>query len=193
MARPKRKIETEGRATPATPAKIPRKAIKKDQSEADTSTSPRIRRSSNNAASNGVTDSKEKKASHAKKPTSNTSKKRANPRSTKQSSATKEKVPRGRRKSENEPIDRESSSISAVEIHSKHKGNKISEKEGEDESDPHESSYWLMKAEPESRIEKGKDVKFSIDDLKNATEPEAWDGKSRMLNIISRILAMLTN
>lgn len=37
-------------------------------------------------------------------------------------------------------------------------------------------SYWLMKAEPESRIEKGKDVKFSIDDLRVAKEPEPWDG-----------------
>ena len=37
-------------------------------------------------------------------------------------------------------------------------------------------SYWLMKAEPESRIEKGKDVKFSIDDLKAAKSPEGWDG-----------------
>ncbi|KAL5050766.1 hypothetical protein BDW71DRAFT_106089 [Aspergillus fruticulosus] len=37
-------------------------------------------------------------------------------------------------------------------------------------------SYWLMKAEPESRIEKGKDVKFSIDDLRAAKEPEPWDG-----------------
>ena len=37
-------------------------------------------------------------------------------------------------------------------------------------------SYWLMKAEPESRIEKGKDVKFSIDDLKAAESPEGWDG-----------------
>jgi EVE domain len=36
--------------------------------------------------------------------------------------------------------------------------------------------YWLLKAEPESRIEKGKDVKFSIDDLKNTTEPEPWSG-----------------
>ena len=50
------------------------------------------------------------------------------------------------------------------------------EAEGDDE-DSEGQSYWLMKAEPESRIEKGKDVKFSIDDLKNATEPEAWDGK----------------
>lgn len=49
--------------------------------------------------------------------------------------------------------------------------------EDADEEDADEPSYWLMKAEPESRIEKGKDVKFSIDDLKNAAEPEGWDGK----------------
>ncbi|TVY18373.1 Thymocyte nuclear protein 1 [Lachnellula arida] len=35
--------------------------------------------------------------------------------------------------------------------------------------------YWLMKAEPESRFEKGKDIKFSIDDLAAKTEPEPWD------------------
>ena len=39
-------------------------------------------------------------------------------------------------------------------------------------------SYWLMKAEPESRLEKGVDVKFSIDDLAAAKEPEPWDGAS---------------
>jgi hypothetical protein len=39
-------------------------------------------------------------------------------------------------------------------------------------------SYWLMKAEPESRLEKGVDVKFSIDDLRDAKEPEPWDGMS---------------
>jgi len=33
-----------------------------------------------------------------------------------------------------------------------------------------------MKAEPETRIENGVDVKFSIDDLKAKTEPEGWDG-----------------
>ncbi|CEL10765.1 Putative AT DNA binding protein [Aspergillus calidoustus] len=37
-------------------------------------------------------------------------------------------------------------------------------------------SYWLMKAEPESRLDKGVDVKFSIDDLRDAKEPEPWDG-----------------
>lgn len=39
-------------------------------------------------------------------------------------------------------------------------------------------SYWLMKAEPDSRIVKGIDVKFSIDDLRAAEAPEPWDGKS---------------
>ena len=46
----------------------------------------------------------------------------------------------------------------------------------EEEDDPTGISYWLMKAEPESRIEKGKDVKFSIDDLAAREEPEKWDG-----------------
>ncbi|PYI04050.1 AT DNA binding protein [Aspergillus sclerotiicarbonarius CBS 121057] len=39
-----------------------------------------------------------------------------------------------------------------------------------------ERSYWLMKAEPDSRMEKGVDVKFSIDDLRARKEPEPWDG-----------------
>ncbi|OBT46254.1 hypothetical protein VE00_02302 [Pseudogymnoascus sp. WSF 3629] len=41
---------------------------------------------------------------------------------------------------------------------------------------PRERQYWLLKAEPESRLEKGHDVKFSIDDLAAKTEPEPWDG-----------------
>jgi hypothetical protein len=48
---------------------------------------------------------------------------------------------------------------------------------GELDTLDHDIQYWLMKAEPESRIEKGHDVKFSIDDLEAKTEPEAWDGK----------------
>lgn len=47
---------------------------------------------------------------------------------------------------------------------------------GGSDDDQDEPSYWLMKAEPESRIEKGVDVKFSIDDLVAATSPEPWDG-----------------
>lgn len=34
-----------------------------------------------------------------------------------------------------------------------------------------------MKAEPETRLENGHDVRFSIDDLAAKTEPEPWDGK----------------
>ncbi|KAF2224602.1 PUA-like domain-containing protein, partial [Elsinoe ampelina] len=42
-------------------------------------------------------------------------------------------------------------------------------------------SYWLMKAEPESRLEstasgKQVDISFTIDDLKNKKGPEPWDG-----------------
>ena len=50
--------------------------------------------------------------------------------------------------------------------------------EADEEAEVHDDgpSYYLMKAEPESRIEKGKDVKFSIDDLEAANEPEGWDG-----------------
>ncbi|MCJ1400676.1 hypothetical protein MMC11_003884 [Xylographa trunciseda] len=47
---------------------------------------------------------------------------------------------------------------------------------GENKKTEDGPSYWLMKAEPESRIEKGRDVKFSIDDLAARTEQEAWDG-----------------
>ncbi|KFZ11072.1 hypothetical protein V501_04920 [Pseudogymnoascus sp. VKM F-4519 (FW-2642)] len=43
-------------------------------------------------------------------------------------------------------------------------------------SAPGERQYWLLKAEPESRLEKGHDVKFSIDDLAAKTVPEPWDG-----------------
>ncbi|QRW16461.1 thymocyte nuclear protein 1 [Rhizoctonia solani] len=37
------------------------------------------------------------------------------------------------------------------------------------------SRYWLMKAEPDSRIVKGKDVKFSVDDFE-ACVTTAWEG-----------------
>ncbi|KAI9815997.1 MAG: hypothetical protein M1827_001989 [Pycnora praestabilis] len=52
------------------------------------------------------------------------------------------------------------------------------EKEDSDEG----TSYWLMKAEPESRMEKGGlyDVKFSINDLAAAKEPEGWDARNYM-------------
>jgi len=46
----------------------------------------------------------------------------------------------------------------------------------DDANDQPSRSYWLMKAEPETRIEKGKDVKFSIDDLRASGKPAGWDG-----------------
>lgn len=35
--------------------------------------------------------------------------------------------------------------------------------------------YWLIKAEPDSRIVKGKDVKFSVDDFESCGIT-AWEG-----------------
>ncbi|KAF2228565.1 DUF55-domain-containing protein [Viridothelium virens] len=52
----------------------------------------------------------------------------------------------------------------------------VAHDEKKDEANEESPSYWLMKAEPESRLEKGIDVKFSIDDLEAATEPEPWNG-----------------
>ncbi|KAL8289503.1 hypothetical protein RB600_004777 [Gaeumannomyces tritici] len=43
-------------------------------------------------------------------------------------------------------------------------------------ADREERRYWLMKAEPETRLENGHDVSFSIDDLASRTVPEPWDG-----------------
>ena len=40
-----------------------------------------------------------------------------------------------------------------------------------------EQKFWLMKSEPETRIEKGVDVKFGIEDLKKEPKQTAcWDG-----------------
>ncbi|KAK2761346.1 hypothetical protein FQN54_001868 [Arachnomyces sp. PD_36] len=48
--------------------------------------------------------------------------------------------------------------------------------DSDEEDSKEDRSYWLMKAEPETRIEKGVDVRFSIDDLRKCCEPEPWDG-----------------
>lgn len=59
------------------------------------------------------------------------------------------------------------------------KTNGISEETSKevDPTPPAGRQYWLMKAEPESRLENGRDIKFSIDDLRAKTKPEPWDGK----------------
>ncbi|XP_018414518.1 PREDICTED: thymocyte nuclear protein 1 [Nanorana parkeri] len=48
---------------------------------------------------------------------------------------------------------------------------------GTNEKQKEEYRYWLMKSEPESRMEKGMDMKFGIEDLKGQPEQRAcWDG-----------------
>lgn len=60
------------------------------------------------------------------------------------------------------------------------KSKKASDAEDDTADGPH---YWLMKAEPNTRIEKNADgedvdVKFSIEDLRSKTTPEPWEGES---------------
>lgn len=49
--------------------------------------------------------------------------------------------------------------------------------------------HWLMKAEPESRLENGIDVKFSIDDLRAKDKPEPWDGEP-CLRAVQRLCSL---
>lgn len=72
-------------------------------------------------------------------------------------------------------------SVSRVPIDSREKGGplkkriKAEHKKEADIDNANQPQYFLMKAEPESRIENGIDVKFSIDDLQKV-ESEPWDG-----------------
>ncbi|TRY94138.1 hypothetical protein DNTS_028132 [Danionella cerebrum] len=51
------------------------------------------------------------------------------------------------------------------------------EKKKDDEGSKPSYSHWLMKSEPESRIENGVDVKFGIEDLKALPNQRGcWDG-----------------
>ncbi|KAF3798616.1 Thymocyte nuclear protein 1 [Colletotrichum gloeosporioides] len=45
-----------------------------------------------------------------------------------------------------------------------------------EERSPPEERYWLMKSEPDVRIEDGYEIKFSIDDLAAKKTPEGWEG-----------------
>jgi hypothetical protein len=84
---------------------------------------------------------------------------------TKQSTATREKTKtNGGKKSSSTPVSIES------------KGKEIIEEENGQQDEITGRNHWLLKAEPESRIEKGKDVKFSIDDLQACKIPEPWSG-----------------
>ena len=66
-------------------------------------------------------------------------------------------------------------------------------------------THWLMKSEPESRLENGIDVKFGIEDLKKEPNQTAcWDGvrnyqarnfmkqmKKSMVQVITEIMLIL--
>ncbi|KAL8900941.1 MAG: hypothetical protein Q9192_000823 [Flavoplaca navasiana] len=83
---------------------------------------------------------------------------------------------------------RESFARVSISDDGNHKGGVVSNEDNEEENGDG-PSYWLMKAEPDSRIEKGKDVKFSIDDLKEASEPEAWDARNNMRSMMQGDMA----
>lgn len=72
-------------------------------------------------------------------------------------------------------------------VKAKANGASVSVQAGSDEA-AGERTYWLMKAEPETRLENGVDVRFSIDDLAAKAEPEPWDGA---LSINQRVAARL--
>ncbi|NXU58109.1 THYN1 protein, partial [Turnix velox] len=57
------------------------------------------------------------------------------------------------------------------------KKTKESDAGGEGSGNKIKYKHWLLKSEPESRLEKGVDVKFSIDDLKaQPNQTTCWDG-----------------
>ena len=83
-----------------------------------------------------------------------------------------------RSKSTKSGVAQRSGSNVSVEVPKTRVSSAEREQRADDEDAENEGrSYWLMKAEPESRIEKGVDVKFSIDDLARKGAPEPWDGE----------------
>lgn len=109
----------------------------------------------------------------------------------KKPAAAKKAAPKARRKEKEEEeneddVDRQPAPPAGDKVGSRLNGDKAvktpskptaAEAEPKDAKDP-VRQYWLMKAEPESRIENGVDVRFSIDDLAAKKEPEPWDGMS---------------
>ncbi|XP_033095265.1 thymocyte nuclear protein 1-like, partial [Anneissia japonica] len=64
----------------------------------------------------------------------------------------------------------------SVDGPSSRKQRKLTEKKVKNVDKPH-YTRWLMKSEPESRIQNGIDVKFGIEDLKSEKNQTAcWDG-----------------
>jgi hypothetical protein len=171
---PKRKAAQAGLATaPAAPAS---KKDGKQILETAAATRPKRARAENPAP---VPTKAGKKAAPAK-PTRNAPTASA-PETSKVTKATKGGKSKGRPKA-SVVAHRKMSTVS-VEIYKDGQPNGVKEAAGtaEAEQDGDEDgdgmSFWLMKAEPEPRLENGHDVSFSIDDLAAKATPEAWDGK----------------
>lgn len=158
---------------PTTVVKSASAKGKKPSADA-TATSARSTRASGKPAS---TDATSNKKGVKEKPTANGTKaakadkdkvvKKKPVVAAKSATKNKKKATAGRRKSE-------------VSIEIPAESDNAADAEDDDDEEVEEAdgpAYWLMKAEPESRMEKGKEVKFSIDDLKNAAQQEAWDGE----------------
>ena len=167
----KRKVQQADIQPPAVAA--PNKKLKPRKQVTETAATSRPRRGSANEGD--VTNAT--KATKAKKSTALT---KASKKSAKKSVAPKSLDPpqrKGRFPTNDQDAEPRRTSTASVEVpilqHSE------SEKDPDDGASE-TSSFWLMKAEPESRMEKGKDVKFSIDDLQAATKPEGWDGRTQM-------------
>ncbi|KAM4652579.1 thymocyte nuclear protein 1 [Discoglossus pictus] len=92
-------------------------------------------------------------------------------------------MPPKKRKRELSPA--EESKVATVRDHDKGKSKKLggksrqkkSVKPSAGEQKQEEYTHWLMKSEPESRMENGMDMKFGIEDLKAQPDQTAcWDG-----------------
>ncbi|GAB5587240.1 hypothetical protein Unana1_02140 [Umbelopsis nana] len=100
--------------------------------------------------------------------------------SAKRVSESKKTTPRKRIKKEDVDNDSDAKENKSTNKEKKPKGKEsVKTDAAHDKSSKNDTEYrcWLMKAEPDSRIVKDKDVKFSIDDLKampNSTSQ--WDG-----------------
>ncbi len=179
----KRKANTAADANSTAATKKQKKAIEPTASSSRPSRSslaeaaaPRSTRSS--VSGKSAPDKSTQKAAQA--PVSGTAKKPATKTATKAKATDggkRGKSAKTATKEEEVAVPRGTSAV-LVDVPFKQKLGVDAGAEEEGEVNDEGQAYWLMKAEPESRIEKGKDIKFSIDDLKAANEPEGWDGMS---------------
>lgn len=185
MAPAKRKANTAADSTSTAPTKRQKKIV-----EPTASSSRPSRTSLAEAAAPRSTRSLISGKSVPGKPAKNATKAsvKGTAKKSEGKTATKVKATNGRKRGksaktttdkEETPAPKEKSTV-LVDVPFREKPAVTAEAEDEVEVNGEDPAYWLMKAEPESRIEKGKDLKFSIDDLEAASEPEKWDGMYRL-------------